>query len=49
MFKVEVITDSNDKWAGNGLTFATEKEAEEYAKDLMSRWTLIREWRVVPV
>jgi hypothetical protein len=48
-FKVEVIADNSGKWAGNGLTFDTVDAAEAYARDLMSRWTLVREWRVVPV
>jgi len=48
-YKVEVIADSSGKWAGNGLTFDTKAEAEEYAKDLMFRWILVREWRVVEV
>ncbi len=46
-FKVEVIADSSGTWAGNGLRFDTESDAEVYAKDLMSRWTLVREWRVI--
>jgi hypothetical protein len=49
MFKVEVIADSSGVWASNALTFATRDEANEYAIDLASRWTLVREWRVVPV
>ncbi len=48
-YKVEVIADSSGKWCGNMLTFETEEEAEEYAKDLAMRWTLVRDWRVVPV
>ena len=47
-FKVEVIADSSGKWAGNELTFDTETEAEEYAKDLQFRWTSVREYRVIP-
>lgn len=43
----EVIADRSGTWAGNALRFATRKEAEEYAKDLYSRWTLVSEWRVV--
>ncbi len=48
-FKVEVIADNSGTWAGNALTFDTEEAAEAYARDLMSRWMLVREWRVVPV
>jgi hypothetical protein len=46
-WKAEVIADSSGKFCGNGLRFATKGEAERYAKDLMYRWTLVREWRVV--
>lgn len=47
MFKVEVQADRSGTWAGNGLTFTTKHEAEEYARDLMDRWTAVRDWRVV--
>lgn len=46
-YKVEVIADSSGEWCGNRLLFSTVEEAEEYAKDLHSRWTLVREWRVM--
>ena len=46
-WKVEVIADNSGKWCGNQLVFATKEAAEEYAKDLMWRWTAVREWRVV--
>jgi hypothetical protein len=46
--KVEVIADRSGEWVGNGLRFATQAEAEEYAKDLYSRWTAVKEWRVLP-
>jgi hypothetical protein len=46
-FKGEVIADSSGKWCGNGLRFATREEAEAYIQDLFSRWTLVRETRVV--
>ena len=36
-------------WYGNGLTFAERGDAESYALDLRGRWTLVRQWRVVPV
>jgi hypothetical protein len=48
-WKVEVIADSSGKWCSNGLTFPTKIEAETYARELASRWTLVREWRAVPV
>lgn len=47
MYKVEVIADSSGKWCGNGLTFDTKEAAEQYARDLFSRWTAVRDWRVV--
>lgn len=48
-FRYEVIADNSGKWARNGKTYSTVAEAEEGARDLMSRWMLVREWRVVPV
>ena len=47
-FKTEVIADSTGTWAGNGLRFATEAEAQDYVKDLEWRWTSVRDTRVVP-
>jgi len=46
-FKVEVIADSSGAWVGNLLTFVTRETAEAYATGLFSRWTAVREWRVV--
>jgi hypothetical protein len=46
---VEVLADSSGKWCGNGMRFETRKEAEDYAVDLMMRWTAVRDWRVVEV
>ena len=46
-FQVEVIADTSEEWCGNGLRFPTQAEAEAYAKDLWSRWTAVRSWRVV--
>lgn len=46
-FKAEVIADNSGEWVANALRFPTKELAEEYARDLMSRWTLVREWRVV--
>lgn len=43
----EVITDSTGKWYRNALRFATREEAEANARDLMSRWLLVRETRAV--
>jgi hypothetical protein len=46
-YAAEVIADSSGEWVGNALRFATKAEAETYAKDLYSRWTAVKEWRVV--
>ena len=48
-FKVEVIADSSGKWCGNAMLYDTEGEAKAAAVDLMNRWLLVREWRVVEV
>ena len=47
MFKVEVIADASGEWCGNGMRFHSRADAERYADDLASRWTAVREWRVV--
>lgn len=44
-YKPEVIVDDSNKWYGNSLRFATEKEAYENAKDLMQRWMAVRDFR----
>jgi hypothetical protein len=46
-WKPEVIADGSGKWAGNALRFATREEAEANVANLMSRWMLVRETRVV--
>jgi hypothetical protein len=33
------------EWAGNGLVFATKAEAEDNARELMSRWMLVTDTR----
>lgn len=43
----EVIADDSGKWVGNALRFATKDEAEKNVQDLMYRWFLVRETRVV--
>ena len=48
-WKAEVIADSSGKWVGNGLRFATQAEAEAYARDLTWRWMSVRETRTVEV
>lgn len=44
----QVIADASGKFVGNALRFTTEEEATEYVADLASRWTLVRDTRVVP-
>lgn len=46
-YAVQVIADNSGKWVGNQLRFDSIEAAEEYARDLSMRWTLVREWRVV--
>jgi hypothetical protein len=43
----EVIADESGKWCGNNLRFPTREEAEANVHDLMMRWMLVRETRVV--
>jgi len=45
-FIVEVQTDSTGKWYSNYLRFPTDEQAEAYARDLSSRWTAVKDWRV---
>jgi hypothetical protein len=44
-YKPWMCTDGDD-WNTNALAFATEKEAEDYAKDLFSRWTRVEQYEV---
>ena len=47
-FKVEVNTygDPIDAWTSNALRFDTTHEAVDYARDLHSRWTAVKYWRI---
>jgi hypothetical protein len=47
-FAPEVIADNSGKWCGNACRYATEAEAEAAVNNLMMRWTLVRDTRVVP-
>ncbi len=49
MFKAEVIADDSGEWCGNGKRFETREQAETYVKDLMWRWTAVRDTRVVEI
>ena len=44
----QVIADDSGKWVGNGLFFATEQEAKNYADDLGWRWTAVINTRAHP-
>jgi hypothetical protein len=46
-FKPEVQTGPDPKFYGNNLRFMTREEAERNVYDLMMRWYLVRETRVV--
>lgn len=45
-WKAEVLASGETTWATNGLCFASKEEAEKYARDLFSRWTAVKEFRV---
>jgi hypothetical protein len=47
IYKVEVIADASGQFVGNGKTFDTVDDARAYAWDLMGRWTLVRDWRIL--
>lgn len=36
------------EWCGNAMRFATEKEADTWGRDLMMRWFIPTDSRVVP-
>jgi hypothetical protein len=42
-WKPEVLAVGDDKWATNGLRFATKEEAEAYALDLSLHYTMMRD------
>ncbi len=46
-FKPSVSIDGGATFNENSLAFATRDEAEVSAKDLMARWMLVTDWRVV--
>lgn len=46
-FKPSVSTDGGATFNENNLAFATREEAERSAKDLMRRWLLVTDWRVI--
>lgn len=46
-FKPSVSIDGGATFNENATAFATREEAEIAAKDLMARWMLVTDWRVV--
>lgn len=46
-FKPEVSINGGRTFHQNALAFATREEAETSARDLMYRWMLVTDWRVV--
>ena len=46
-FKPEVSTDGGHTFHQNALAFAAREEAEASARDRMSRWMLVTDWRAV--
>lgn len=46
-WKAEVQADSSGTWANNAIRLPTKEQAEGYGRDLMMRWTAVREMRVV--
>lgn len=46
-YRIEVIADASGVWAGNAALYPTQEEAKSGVIDLMSRWLLVRQWRVV--
>ena len=46
-FKPSVSTDGGVTFNESALAFATREEAETSAKDLMARWLLVTDWRVI--
>jgi hypothetical protein len=48
-YKAEVQVAGENGWHGNALTFDTRQKAEDYAKDLHSRWLATTGWRVVEI
>lgn len=46
-FKPSVSIDGGATFNENNLAFATRLEAELSARDLMSRWMLVTDWRAI--
>jgi len=46
-WKIEVQVFGDKKWYGNAVRCETKAEAEDYARDLLSRWTQSTNFRIV--
>jgi len=46
-YRAEVVAERGGRWSGNGLRFATEREAKIYVASLMMRWALVTDTRVI--
>lgn len=46
-FKLGVKTPGDTEFVSNALVFETEKEAEDYGRDLFSRWMAVKETKVL--
>jgi len=47
-WKPVVTTDDSGKWYDNALRFATQKEAQDNARDLSMRWFAVRSHSAMP-
>jgi len=48
-WKLEVQASGDDKWHRNSRLFPTREEAEAHARDLMSCWMHVRDYRAIEV
>ncbi len=45
-YRVLIRAKGESEFVSNQLRFDSEAEAERYAQDLYSRWTLVEQWKV---
>ena len=46
-WKAQVIADSTGSWSDNAIRLPTQEQAEGYGRDLMMRWTAVRNMRAI--
>jgi len=46
-YKLGVKTPGDTEFVTNGLCFETEREAKDYGVDLFSRWSVVKETKVL--